>query len=331
MNYYARIVTTDPSAIVWSVDYVHAILGELNTIPNVTFAVDIVYRDLVPEVINERISHAFMDTLREGGADFIWLHISEAQRKKWGLKPTLRGLNHRDRDSVGEMYFWADEGTKRGRYIQFIETALHEIRHEIMKGSGQYDNTHEIHPTSKSLLGTFKDIDMSTYRPLRQLQRTLFHRLLDRLLASMKPTVAPQTLHPRFNKTYRISQGYGVKNSIYKLTGRHIGIDWATPIGTAILAPADGEITVVGTHGSLGKFCYFEYKWEGKNRVERFLHLNAVPKVGTVARGKVVAYSGNTGFSTGAHTHVDGWWDEVKIGSINSKNWDTLTYDPHIA
>jgi len=188
MNYYARIVTTDPSAIVWSVDYVHAILGELNTIPNVTFAVDIVYRDLVPEVINERISHAFMDTLREGGADFIWLHISEAQRKKWGLKPTLRGLNHRDRDSVGEMYFWADEGTKRGRYIQFIETALHEIRHEIMKGSGQYDNTHEIHPTSKSLLGTFKDINMSTYRPLRQLQRTLFHRLLDRLLASIKPT-----------------------------------------------------------------------------------------------------------------------------------------------
>ena len=61
----------------------------------------------------------------------------------------------------------------------------------------------------------------------------------------------------------RISQAYGVESSIYKLTGRHIGTDYAVPVGTSIKAPKRGEIVVAGHSASLGYFCHYKYTDNG--------------------------------------------------------------------
>ena len=329
-----KIYTTDKATLKWRSlkGKLEVITEVLNTAKNAAFSIDIVYTDLVPEVKDGRITHAFMDKLRAGTFDdFVILHMNNEQRKEFGIKPSLRGSRQNDKDTVGEMYLWADEKTTRGKkYNQFIETTLHEIRHELMAGMKLTDDTHNLHGSDGTLVDQFKQLDMAKYRPLRAVQKTLLQRVLAEIVRRLTPPPAPvpKTLHQRFYKNYRISQGYGVKNSMYKLTGRHIGVDWATPIGTPILAPFDGEITTVGTHGSLGNFCYFEYTWQGKKRVERVLHLQRVPQTGSYKRGDEIAYSGNTGFSTGAHTHIDGWWDEVNTGLINKDNWDKLTYNP---
>lgn len=163
-----------------------------------------------------------------------------------------------------------------------------------------------------------------------QTQATLIEKLLALVgLLKKKPTL---TLHKRLPSPYNryISQGYGVENPIYKITGRHIGIDYSCPVGTPIYAPADGEVIVSGNSGELGNFCYFRYIWEGKTRVERNLHLKAVPNLGKRKRGWIIGFSGNTGMSTGPHYHVDGFWNEVNTGNLNKTNWDKLTYNPEI-
>lgn len=328
-----KIITTDPTLLKWRSlnNKINAIKGVLNTAKNAQFFISVEYRDVVPEVVNGFITHAFMDNLRKGlHDDFVVLHMSNEQRKTFKIKPSLRGARQRDNDTVGEMYLWADENTTRGpKYNQFIETTLHELRHEIMAGLGLPDNTHELHGKDGTLVNEFHYLDMAKYRPKRQAKNSLLRRTLVELIGRLRAP-KPTTLHKRFHQNYRISQDYGVINPVYKLTGRHIGIDWATPIGTPILAPWDGEMTVVGTHGSLGHFGYYEYEYAGRKRVERILHLQEVPVAGKYKRGAEIAYSGNTGFSTGPHTHIDGWWDEINTGLINSKNWDKLTYNPNI-
>lgn len=150
--------------------------------------------------------------------------------------------------------------------------------------------------------------------------------LLAKLIAMFK---RPTTLFHPVQWTPRIiSQAYGVINSAYPRTGRHIGTDYAIPIDTPLHAPMDGEVTTVGTSPSLGHFCHFTYKVSDRIIEERWCHLKARPRSGKYGRASVVAYSGNTGQSTGPHLHRESWHNDVRIDLINKDNWAELTFDP---
>lgn len=128
------------------------------------------YRDYIPIVQAGRITHAWFDDVRQRtkGADVIAFHFSEAQRKEWGIQPSLRGANHIDKDYTGEVYFWADENTKRGRYNQYIETLLHEVRHEFKRIEKKPDDTHYLHDKYGTIRGQF-NIDISNYTKKKSL------------------------------------------------------------------------------------------------------------------------------------------------------------------
>lgn len=325
------ILSTNTEALKWKSlpKKLSEIEDTLNTAKNGKFEVTFLTNEnLKPEVVDGRITHTWFDENRVKGYDFIVLHMSLKQAKAWGIKPTLRGSSQNDTDFIGEMYLWADENTKRNGYNQFVETCLHEISHEIARGTQVPDTTHAYHDRYGSIKGIFKKYDMSLYL-VKQFEAEKTR--LEKLIALLKPK-QPTTLHKRLPEPYNeyITQGYGVPNKAYPATGHHIGNDYGVPLNTPIFAPWEGEVTVVGTHGTLGNFCYFEYEWEGKKRVERFLHLIRVPERGKYKRGEVVAYSGNTGMSTGPHFHCDGWWNEVNTSIVNAKNFTQLTYNPHI-
>lgn len=156
----------------------------------------------------------------------------------------------------------------------------------------------------------------------------LLSKLRDAMLALLKTKKRKTLLHPVAPHRDKITQEYGVYNRRYHLTHRHIGTDYACPVGTPVRAPADGEVTVAGTSETLGKHCHYRYKWHGKTYVARFLHLSTVPRRGRRKRGDVVAYTGNTGSSTGAHIHIDVWQGDVQLDRINRKNWQQLTLNP---
>ena len=97
----------------------------------------------------------------------------------------------------------------------------------------------------------------------------------------------------------RISSRFGMR------WGRmHQGLDIAVPTGTPVRAAAAGTVTYAGTVGGYGKLVIIDHG----NRVEtRYAHNSRiVVRVGQrVKRGEIVAYSGNTGNSTGPHLHFE--------------------------
>lgn len=86
-------------------------------------------------------------------------------------------------------------------------------------------------------------------------------------------------------------------------TGKHTGVDFAVPIGTPVLAVADGKITNANWGRSYGKQVV---QAVGGGYVI-YAHLNNVRvKPGRrVKRGDIIGESGNTGNSTGPHLHFE--------------------------
>lgn len=179
-----KLVTTDKTLLKWKTldAKKREILTALNSGKNANFTdLDIeLQAGLVPEVTKEkRISHKWLDTVTTPffklGYDFVGLHMSMAYWKKVGLPNSLRGANTRDSDALGEFYVRADEDTKRSgtRYLQFIQTLLHEICHEYFAGAGLLDITHEYHDKHKDIRGLLATLDWALYRPKLQEMRGL--------------------------------------------------------------------------------------------------------------------------------------------------------------
>ena len=87
---------------------------------------------------------------------------------------------------------------------------------------------------------------------------------------------------------------------------RHKGVDYKTPVGTPVKAPFDGQITRRNWHFSANGNC-LEILDAKTGRKAIFLHLEAAPKEMQpgvrVAKGQVIAKSGNSGHSTAPHLH----------------------------
>ncbi|WP_018880621.1 MULTISPECIES: peptidoglycan DD-metalloendopeptidase family protein [unclassified Thioalkalivibrio] len=120
-----------------------------------------------------------------------------------------------------------------------------------------------------------------------------------------------ESLLPPFDRrpfagNYRISSSFNPRRR-HPVTGRvapHHGTDFAMPVGTPILAPADGRVTRVENHPYAGRFIVIEH---GQGYSTRYLHLQRqlVRPGQTVERGDRIALSGNTGRSTGPHLHYE--------------------------
>lgn len=106
----------------------------------------------------------------------------------------------------------------------------------------------------------------------------------------------------------------------------HYGLDFRASVGTKVMAMATG--TVMGTGdtdiackgASFGKWVFIKYN---NGLSSTYGHLSSIgATVGQkVVAGDVVAYSGNTGSSTGPHLHVSVYAsDGVKIATVPSKS-----------
>jgi murein DD-endopeptidase MepM/ murein hydrolase activator NlpD len=97
----------------------------------------------------------------------------------------------------------------------------------------------------------------------------------------------------------------------------HEGIDLAVPSGTPVVASAAGTVIVAGWLGGYGNLVVVDHG----NGISTAYGHNTSVAVGvgqSVAQGQLVAYSGNTGHSTGPHVHF-----EVRI---NGSPVDPLGY-----
>jgi murein DD-endopeptidase MepM/ murein hydrolase activator NlpD len=86
----------------------------------------------------------------------------------------------------------------------------------------------------------------------------------------------------------------------------HPAIDISTPLGTKIVAPADGVVVECSKKGGYGKAMIIDH---GFGIVTRYGHLDGynVRPGQRVRRGDVIGFVGNTGRSTAPHLHYEVW------------------------
>ena len=84
----------------------------------------------------------------------------------------------------------------------------------------------------------------------------------------------------------------------------HKGVDWACPIGTAVMASCGGTVVQAGWSSGYGNCITIRHP-DGKQT--RYGHLSKilVSSGQKVTQGQKIALSGNTGRSTGPHVHFE--------------------------
>ena len=102
-----------------------------------------------------------------------------------------------------------------------------------------------------------------------------------------------------------ISDKYGSRlHPILKKWLKHEGLDIASPEGSIVVSAGDGVVTYAGWYSGYGYYIEIDH---GDGLTTAYGHLKTIG-VSTgekVSRGQHIAYSGNTGRSTGAHLHFE--------------------------
>ncbi|MGR3504903.1 MAG: M23 family metallopeptidase [Paracoccaceae bacterium] len=304
--------------------------------------------------------------IAEPGFHNIHLVLTDKQWTQLGLRSTLYGQARVVGGQIITYGAWDDRRGILSKYdkdIQkhFTENTLgewHELDHGVRNIFGvKIPTTHAVFYGYRSA-----DIALSTSRrwvrkpyPLAAWRVLPWHLLPDQtpkrvtmletiarlqakvlglaksVLEGIIPPAPAQLFHP-VPREYRkyITQPYGVKNKRYKGTGHHIGADYATPEGTPVIAPTDGEVVQAGYSNALGFYLVYAFSWLGKQNQLRALHLKQAARLGRFKGGAAIGYTGNTGDSDGPHLHGDLWRDAVRISGINSQNFRERTIDPEL-
>ncbi len=100
----------------------------------------------------------------------------------------------------------------------------------------------------------------------------------------------------------RVVSRFGYR--VYPWRGFHTGLDISGRYGAPIRVTADGRVTFAGWQKGYGRTIMVDH---GYGKTTLYGHCSSLAaKVGqNVKKGQVVAYVGNTGYSTGPHLHYE--------------------------
>jgi len=159
------------------------------------------------------------------------------------------------------------------------------------------------------------------------------------------------TLQPPFSGTYRMtsyfdhtSPNYVLDNNVTIYNGEsvlpctpycyagHSGADWSMPLGTPVLASADGIVEDI-TSSSTGYGNRIILRHANSYRT-LYGHLNSFTNINigdNISGGSVIGYSGNSGNSSGPHLHFGVYRSIFTIDEQNVTDpfgWTANTPDP---
>ncbi|HMS21747.1 M23 family metallopeptidase, partial [uncultured Sphingorhabdus sp.] len=102
-----------------------------------------------------------------------------------------------------------------------------------------------------------------------------------------------------------MSSGFGYRSDPFTGGGAmHAGLDFKGPVGTPILAAADGKVTFAGWQGGYGNCIEITH---ANGLVTRYAHMSGFSAAlgADVKRGVQIGRMGSTGRSTGSHLHFE--------------------------
>lgn len=232
---------------------------------------------------------------------------------------------------------------------------LKELKKQLEEKRGEYQKTKDSLATLKGNLGDQKKIvDISKNEKQSLLKETQnkesnFKKTLDSKIAlkdafeqellafesQLKIAIDPNS-YAKAQKgvlvwpldVVRITQYFG--DTEFSRTGAyngkgHNGIDFGTPIGTPVKSAQSGVVLgtgdtdVVCKGASYGKWVLVQHD-NGLSSVYGHLSLVKAKQGQRVSAGEAIAYSGNSGYSTGPHLHLSVFASQgVKIMDVKSK------------
>lgn len=127
----------------------------------------------------------------------------------------------------------------------------------------------------------------------------------------------------------RISAPFGNRmHPILHIMHKHTGLDFGTSINTPVYCTADGVVDFAGDgwNGGYGRLVKVTHSFGFRTY---YAHLNkiAVKNGQFVKKGQLLAYSGNSGISTGPHLHYEVRFLNQPINPINFVKWDMKNFD----
>lgn len=118
----------------------------------------------------------------------------------------------------------------------------------------------------------------------------------------------------------RLTSPFGRRTAPTKgASTNHKGVDWAVPIGTTVMASSSGTVAKAGWASGYGYVVYINHP---DGRQTRYGHCSRV-LVSTgqyVTQGQAIAYSGNTGRSTGPHLHFEMLINGTQVNPLSYLN-----------
>ena len=105
----------------------------------------------------------------------------------------------------------------------------------------------------------------------------------------------------------RITSGFGMRfHPVLGYSRMHKGIDFGVPIGTPVMAAGSGIVRQEGRLGGYGNFMLVNHQNGYSTAYGHLSRFAPGVHVGSrVRQGQVIAYSGNSGMSTGPHLHYE--------------------------
>ena len=159
------------------------------------------------------------------------------------------------------------------------------------------------------------------------------------------------TLQPPFSGTYRLTSyfdhttpNYGADNNVTIYNGEsvqscapycyegHPGTDWSMPIGTPILASADGMVEdITSSSTGYGNRIILRHANGYRTLYGHLSGFNNISVGDNISAGSVIGYSGNSGNSSGPHLHLGVYRSIFTIDEqyvTDPFGWAANTQDP---
>jgi murein DD-endopeptidase MepM/ murein hydrolase activator NlpD len=112
-----------------------------------------------------------------------------------------------------------------------------------------------------------------------------------------------------FDESFRLPTNHGMVSAstwYYAGGGWHPGLDIALPVNSPLVAPASGVVlTRASGFGGYGNFLVTAHRVGDFVYTILFAHLNSFIQIENFDKGETIAFTGNTGFSTGPHVHIE--------------------------
>ncbi len=140
-------------------------------------------------------------------------------------------------------------------------------------------------------------------------------------------------------KPFIVTQGWGIMNASYKEAGfpftHHNGVDFAVDDDVQVEAMCDGIVTETGYKendaGNYVKYRTDLVNAEGDDCFVEFVYAHGsqilVTKGEKVFTGKPLILAGNTGFTTGPHTHISAYRIDIKGNRLDKDPATNFTFD----